>query len=86
MLQPVSGEPTASSRNKQLGGIMTITLVELRARLAAKYDEVTLIEILGLNSEDIVVAFSDLIEEKQDELTKGLEEDDEFSHQEYQAS
>lgn len=60
---------------------MAITLTELKSRLAAKYDEVTLLEILDLRSTDIVEAFSDLIEEKQEELSKGLEEDGEFDHQ-----
>lgn len=60
---------------------MALTLPELRARLAAKYDEVTLVEILDLRATDIVEAFADKIEDMQDELAKGLEEDDEFDPQ-----
>jgi hypothetical protein len=59
---------------------MAITLTELKARLAAKFDEVTLLEILNLQSVDIVDAFSDLVEEKQEELSKLFDEDEEFSH------
>lgn len=63
---------------------MAITLPELRQRLAAKFNEVEILELLDLRSEDIVEAFADRIEEKQDLLTKELEGDDEFSHQDYQ--
>lgn len=63
---------------------MAITLVELRQRLAAKFNEVEILELLDLRSEDIVEAFADRIEEKQDLLTKELEGDDEFNHQDYQ--
>lgn len=63
---------------------MAITLPELRQRLAAKFNEVEILELLDLRSEDIVEAFADRIEEKQDLLTKELEGDDEFNHQDYQ--
>lgn len=47
---------------------MALLLSELKQRLAQEFDEVTLLEILDIKSEDIVEAFSDLIEEKYDEL------------------
>lgn len=61
-----------------------VTLEELKQRLAAKHNPDDLLEILNLSSEDLVNAFSDLIEEKQDTLRKGLEEDEEFQ-EEYQS-
>lgn len=63
---------------------MAVTLVELKQRLAAKFDEVTLLELLQINAENIVEAFSDRIEEMQEELEKELGDDDEFAHQQYQ--
>ena len=39
-----------------------LTLEELRERLKS-LDEVTLVELLGLTTEDLVKAFSDLIED-----------------------
>ena len=56
-----------------------VTLDELKQRLAAKYDPNDLLELLKLDSTDLVDRFGDLIEERQDELRKELEEDDEFS-------
>jgi len=51
-----------------------ITINELKERLAAEYDEEGLLDLLGLTNSDIVEAFSEVIEEKQDylidELTK----------------
>ena len=43
------------------------TLEEIKDKLK-QLDEVTLVEILGLTSEDLVNRCSDLIEEKQDTL------------------
>lgn len=43
---------------------MTLTLLEITKRLAAQYDEITLLEILNINSEDLVEAFLDRIEDK----------------------
>lgn len=63
---------------------MELTLTELKSRLAAKYDEVTLLEILDIKAEDLVELAEDLILEKRDELLKGLEEDGEFNPQEWQ--
>lgn len=44
-----------------------ITLVELKERLK-DIEETDLIDLLGVTSDDIVEAFTDLIEEKMDKL------------------
>jgi hypothetical protein len=44
-----------------------LTLVELRERLKS-LDEVSLLELLNINSEDLVKAFADLIEENFENL------------------
>lgn len=54
---------------------MTLTLPDLYERLK-QYDEVTLLEVLEITSEDLVERFPDIIEEKFDELTSDLQEDD----------
>lgn len=56
-----------------------VTLEELKQRLAAKFDEVTLLEILDIRAEEIVYAFSDRIEERQAQLVKHLDGDEEFT-------
>ena len=48
---------------------MTLTFNDLKERLKA-LDEVTLLELLDLKSEDIVDRFEDLIEDKQEQLEK----------------
>lgn len=63
---------------------MAVTLEELFARVAAKFDPNDLVELLNLSSEDIVRAFNDLIEERQDDLRKELEDDGDFAPQGYQ--
>ena len=52
---------------------MTLTFLELKERLA-RWDELDLIERLGITSADIVDKFADLIDEKFDTLLQ--EEDD----------
>ncbi|MEM4379677.1 MAG: hypothetical protein QXL01_03190 [Thermoplasmatales archaeon] len=53
---------------------MTLTLKDIRDRLKL-LDEVTLLEILDISSEDIVDRFEDLIEDRADTLEILLEED-----------
>jgi hypothetical protein len=53
-----------------------LTLEELRERLKS-LDEVMLVELLGLTSEDLVKAFSDLIEENADQLLTEVDWDEE---------
>lgn len=56
---------------------MAMTFEEIKARLK-RLDEVLLLEVLNINSEDIVERFADFIEDKLDELEPELEElDDE---------
>ena len=54
---------------------MAITFHELKARLK-QIDEVSLLEVLGLTSEDIVERCSDLIEDQYETLAKEFEEDE----------
>lgn len=51
-----------------------ITIEELKQKLM-QLDEVTLLEALNLNSEDIVNRFEDLIENNYHELTGEFDED-----------
>jgi len=48
---------------------MTLTFNDLKDRLKS-LDEVTLLELLDLKSDDIVDRFEDLIEDKQEQLEK----------------
>lgn len=50
-----------------------VTLEELKEKLADQLDEVTLIDLLGVDTYDIVEAFHDLIEEKYSKLLKEVE-------------
>jgi hypothetical protein len=58
---------------------MTLTFLELKERLA-RWDEIDLIERLGITSADIVDKFEDLIDEKFDTLMYD-EDDDEFNEE-----
>jgi hypothetical protein len=51
---------------------MNITFEELKEKLQ-RVDEVTLLELLDIRSEDIVDRFEDYIEEQQDRLTREIE-------------
>lgn len=50
-----------------------ITLEELKERLAG-LDEVTLMELLDIHSDELVEAFEDKIEEEQDKLKRILDD------------
>lgn len=52
---------------------MSLTLEELKERLAS-LDEVTLMEILDIHSDELVEAFEDKIEEEQDKLKRMIED------------
>jgi hypothetical protein len=58
---------------------MTLTFLELKERLA-RWDEIDLIERLGITSAEIVDKFEDLIDEKFDTLMHD-EDDDEFNEE-----
>jgi hypothetical protein len=45
-----------------------ITLIELREKIADNYDEITILELLEINAEDLVEAFSDRIDERFEKL------------------
>lgn len=55
---------------------MSLTLEELKDKLATVYDEVLLLELLNINSFDIVQAFSDRIESRFENLEKEFSEED----------
>lgn len=50
---------------------MEITLEELKERLSS-LDEITLMELLDIHSDELVEAFEDRIEEEQDKLKRML--------------
>ena len=51
---------------------MTTTFTELSEKLK-QLDEVILLDLLGLSSEDIVNRFADIIDEKYDSLQEAVE-------------
>jgi hypothetical protein len=52
--------------------VLNITFEELKDALK-RLDEVTLVELLGLQSDDLVERFDDVIEKKQEYLIKELD-------------
>ena len=54
---------------------MALTFTELLERLK-KVDEISLLEILDISSEDLVDRFPDLIEAKYDEIVEEFPEDE----------
>ena len=54
---------------------MSLTLEEIKERLK-RLDEITLLEVLDISSEELVERFTDVIEEKSDELEEDLEEEE----------
>lgn len=55
---------------------MPLTLCELKEKLAENYDETLLLELLEINSSDIVERFLDRIENRYDQLAPEFEEVD----------
>ena len=53
---------------------MTTTLVELKELLATRFDEVTLLELLEIDSYKLVEAFADVIEERYEYLITEIED------------
>lgn len=49
---------------------MNLTLTDLKEKLAAYYDEVSLLELLNINSYDLVERFADRIERKAEVLAE----------------
>ena len=52
--------------------VLNITFEELKEALK-RLDEITLLELLGLQSDDLVERFDDVIEKKQEYLIKELD-------------
>ncbi len=50
-----------------------LTLNELQEKLIEQFDEVDIIDLLGLTTQDIVYAFPDKLEDNYDKLIKELE-------------
>ena len=55
---------------------MAITFTELREKLK-QIDEISLLEILNISSEDLVERFSDVIEDKYEILKEEFQDDEE---------
>jgi len=56
---------------------MAVTLEELKEKLKARVDEITLLEILEISSEELVDRFEDFIENKFDKLVAEVGGEDE---------
>ena len=56
---------------------MALTLQEIKTKLAEQYDEVSLLEMLNIDSYDLVEAFLDRIEDNYDRLSLDLSMDNE---------
>lgn len=54
---------------------MMLTLEELKARLIDEFDEVTLLELLGIDGTMLVERFTDHVEDRYEELLEQLEEE-----------
>lgn len=51
-----------------------LTLSELKEVIAERTDEITILELLDINAEDLVEVFSDRIEERYEQLLKEYED------------
>ena len=56
---------------------MTLTIVDISDRLK-KIDEISLLEVLEISSEDLVERFQDRIEERLDSLEEDLSDDEQY--------
>lgn len=52
-----------------------LTLTELKEKIAENYDEITILELLEINSFDLVEAFLEKIESKYDKLVQEFDEE-----------
>lgn len=55
---------------------MATTLEELKEKLASRLDEITILELLEINSYDLVERFSDLVEDNYDKLIDEIGEEE----------
>lgn len=56
---------------------MPLTLNELKEKLADNYDEISILELLEINSYDLVERFTDKIEDKFDQLEEEFLDEEE---------
>lgn len=56
---------------------MALLLSELKEQLAARLDEITLLELLDVSSEDLVEQFEDVIEANFEKFAQAVEEETE---------
>lgn len=63
--------PSTHTTNNE---VVMLTFNEVKERLKT-FDEITLLELLSITSEDIVNRFDDFIEDKLDQLTQQVEWD-----------
>lgn len=54
---------------------MELTLEELKEKLANQVDEVTMVELLNITTEDLVERFTDIIENNYTKFASVIEED-----------
>ena len=52
---------------------MPLTLEELKEKLAEQIDEITLLDMLGITSYDLVERFEDIIEDKFEKLEREID-------------
>lgn len=50
-----------------------LTIEEIKTILKEQYDEILILELLGINAEDLVEAFTEQIENRYDQLNAMLE-------------
>ena len=55
---------------------MGLTLIDIKEKLKF-LDEITILEVLNISTEDLIERFTDKIEDKADELEGELEDEDE---------
>jgi hypothetical protein len=62
---------------------MTMTIEELKEYISHNVDEVDVLELLNISSEDLVEAFHEVVEDKFDKLIADLEleQDDDYEYE-----
>ena len=59
----------------------SITLADLKYKLARQYDETTICDLLGLDSDMILERFSDVVQEKFDQLVEEVYDEEELEEE-----
>lgn len=57
---------------------MNLTIQELKEKLSAYYDEVSLLELLNIHSDELLDRFEDRVEQHYDRLIEEFEEEEEI--------